>query len=319
VLKTLLLYLSKARWARNLVTRWSFAWRAASRFVAGDSLDQGIEAVRLVNKKGMNVTLDHLGENVSSPDDARRAAEDYLVLIDRICETGVKANVSLKLTQLGLNLNGQVCLDNLRRVVSKARECGGFVRIDIEDSPTIDRTFQTYRALRSEGLDNVGVAVQSYLYRSRDDVLSLAGSEARIRLVKGAYREPPNLAFQKKREVDTNYDVLAAMMIDAAVADGSQPVSSDGRIPPRTAIATHDPARIEAAKQHAQRVGLPKSALEFQMLYGIRRDLQESLAAEGYPVRIYVPYGTEWYPYTVRRLAERPANLWFFVSNFFRR
>jgi len=319
VLKAALLYLSKARWARRIVTRWSFARRAARRFVAGDTLDEGIAAVRALNDSGLNVTLDHLGENVTDQADARRAAEDYLVLIDRICDTGVRANVSLKLTQLGLNLGPDTCLDNLRRVVAKARECDGFVRIDIEDSPTIDRTFETYRALRKEGSDNVGVALQSYLFRSQDDARDLTAAGARIRLVKGAYSEPPHLAFARKRDVDANFDSLAALMIDAAVAAGGEPVSRDGRIPPRTALATHDPARIEAARAHAERARLPKTALEFQMLYGIRRDLQDSLAAEGYPVRVYVPFGTEWYPYYVRRLAERPANVWFFVSNFFRR
>jgi proline dehydrogenase len=319
VLKAFLLYLSKARWARQIVSRWAFARRAAARFVAGDTLDEAIAAVRGLNEHGLNVTLDHLGENVTDRADARRAADDYLVLIDRICETGVRANVSLKLTQLGLNVGSDVCLENLKGIVSKAEACGGFVRIDIEDSPTIDRTFQTYRALRAQGFDNLGVAIQAYLFRSRDDVLALTADGARIRIVKGAYREPPQLAFPRKRDVDANFDSLTALMIDAAVAARSRPLSTDGRVPPMTAVATHDPARIAAAKAHAARVGLPKSALEFQMLYGIRRDLQESLSAEGYPVRVYVPYGTEWYPYFVRRLAERPANLWFFASNVFRR
>jgi len=319
VLKALLLYLSKARWARRLVSRWAFARRAAARFVAGDTLDEAIAAVRSLNARGMNVTLDHLGENVASLADARRAAEDYLVLIDRVCEAGMRANVSLKLTQLGLTLDQGACQDHLRLVVSKAKECGGFVRIDIEDSPTIDRTFQAYHAMRALGLDNVGAALQSYLYRSQNDARALTAAGARIRLVKGAYSEPPHLAFPKKADVDASFDSLAALIIDAAVAAGSQPVSPDGRIPPVMAVASHDPARVEAAKAYAQRAGLPKPALEFQMLYGIRRDLQEALAAEGYPVRIYVPFGTEWYPYTVRRLAERPANLWFFISNLFRR
>ena len=319
MLKALLLYLSRARWARRLVSHWAFARRAAARFVAGDTLDEALTVVRTLNARGMNVTLDHLGENVTSLADARRAAEDYLVLIDRICETGVRANVSLKLTQLGLTLDQSACQDHLRLVVAKAKECGGFVRIDIEDSPTIDRTLQAYHAMRAVGLDNLGAALQSYLYRSQDDARALAAAGAKIRLVKGAYREPPHLAFPKKADVDGSFDALAALIIDAAVAGGSQPVSPDGRIPPVMAVASHDPARIEAAKAHARRAGLPKPALEFQMLYGIRRDLQEALAAEGYPVRIYVPFGTEWYPYFVRRLAERPANLWFFISNFFRR
>ena len=318
MLKTLLLYFSKARWARQVVTRWGFARRAAARFVAGDNLNEAIAAVRRLNAKGLNATLDHLGENVTDLRDALRATDDYLVLIDRICESDVRANVSLKLTQLALLLDLRSCQDNLARIVRKAKTCGGFVRIDIEDSPTIDRTFQVYRALRAEGLDNVGVAVQSYLYRTADDVRGLAAGGARIRLVKGAYQEPPSLAFPRKRDVDANFDALSQTIINAALAAGSQPVSPNGRVPPMIAVASHDPARIEAAKAAAARVGLPKAALEFQMLYGIRQDLQEELVGEGYPVRVYVPYGTEWYPYVVRRLAERPANVWFFLSHLIR-
>ena len=318
MLKALLIYLSKARWARRIVTRWGFARRAAARFIAGDSLDEAIAVVRQLNGRGLNATLDHLGENVSSLTDADRATEDYLGVIDRICDADVRANVSLKLTQLGLLLDTSDCQANLARIVRKARDCAGFVRIDIEDSPTIDRTFQVYRGLRAQGLDNVGVAVQSYLYRSEADVRSLSAEGARIRLVKGAYKEPPDLAFSRKRDVDASFDSLCRIIIDAAQADGAKPVSADGRIPPRMAVASHDPARVAAARAHADRVGLPKAALEFQMLYGIRQDLQDSLAAEGYPVRVYVPFGTEWYPYVVRRLAERPANLWFFLSHLLR-
>jgi proline dehydrogenase len=318
VLKALLLYLSKARWARRIVTRWPFARRAAARFVAGDNLDEAIAAVRSLNARGLNVTLDHLGENVSALADALRATDDYQLLIDRICETDVRANVSLKLTQLGLLLDLRACQDNLTCIVRKAQACGGFVRVDIEDSPTIDRTFQIYRALRAQGFNNLGVAVQSYLYRTADDVRGLADEGARIRLVKGAYREPPTLAFPRKKDVDASFDSVARSIIDAARAAGSQPVSPDGRVPPIMAVASHDPARLEAAKAYAARVGLPKQALEFQMLYGIRQDLQEQLVSEGYPVRVYVPYGTEWYPYFVRRLAERPANVWFFLSHLVR-
>jgi proline dehydrogenase len=318
VLKALFIYLSKARWARRIVTRWGFARRAASRFIAGDNLDEAIVAVRRLNDRGLNATLDHLGENVSSLTDAERATDDYLILIDRICEADVRANVSLKLTQLWLLLDTAACRESLARIVRKARDCRGFVRIDIEDSPTIDRTFQVYRDLRSQGFDNLGVAVQSYLFRSESDVRALSAEGARIRLVKGAYKEPPHLAFPRKHDADVNFDSLCRIIIDAARADGAKPVSADGRVPPRMAVASHDPARVLAAKAYAERVGLPKPALEFQMLYGIRQDLQESLAAEGYPVRIYVPYGTEWYPYLVRRLAERPANLWFFLSHLVR-
>lgn len=319
MLRAILIYLSKAPWARRIVTRWKFARRAAARFVAGDTLDEALQAIRTHNQLGLYATLDHLGEHVTNPEEARRAAEDYLVILDRICQAGVKSNASLKLTQLGLALDYDLCLDNVRRIVRQAATCGVFIRIDMEDSAAVDRTLQVYRTLRAEGLDNTGVVIQSYLYRSEQDVRSLLAQGARIRLCKGAYKEPPEIALPKKRDVDANYDRLTAIMIEAALATGSQPAGEDGHQPPIPAIATHDPRRIRFAKEHAAKVGLPKRALEFQMLNGIRTDLQVSLAAEGYPVRVYVPYGTEWYPYFVRRLAERPANLWFFLSNFFRR
>jgi proline dehydrogenase len=170
-----------------------------------------------------------------------------------------------------------------------------------------------------EGLTNTGVVIQSYLYRSEKDVLKIVANRGRVRLCKGAYKEPPEVAYPKKKDVDANYDHLAEMLLDGAVAAGAPQQSTDGKIPPLPAIASHDPARLAYAKAYAQQVRLPKQAIEFQMLHGIRRDLQDQLVKEGYPVRVYVPYGTEWYPYFVRRLAERPANLWFFISNFFRR
>ena len=319
MLRAILLYLSKAPWARRIVTRWQFARRAAARFVAGDTLEEAIQAIRILNERGLHATLDHLGEQVTNPEEARRAADDYLVIMEQICQAGVKSNASLKLTQIGLALDYDLCLDNMRRILRQAAVCGVFVRIDMEDSAAADRTLRLYRTLQAEGLHNTGVVIQSYLYRSQEDVRSLLAQGTRIRLCKGAYKEPPEVAFPKKADVDGNYDRLAAMMIDAALAAGSQPASDDGRVPPICAVATHDIRRIRSAQKHAAEAGLPKRALEFQMLHGIRTDLQASLAAEGYPVRVYVPYGTEWYPYFVRRLAERPANLWFFLSNFFRR
>ena len=319
MLRALLLSLSKAPWARRMVTQWKFARRAAARFVAGDTLEEAIRAVQALNQQGRTATLDHLGENVTNPDEARSAASDYLVIMDQICAAGVRSNASLKLSQLGLLLDYDLCLDNMRRILAKASECGLFVRIDMEDATTVDRTLKLYRTLVADGMRNTGLVIQSYLFRSQDDVRTLLAEGARFRLCKGAYKEPPDVAYPQKRDVDTNFDRLAAMMIDAAHAAGDLPSSPDGRTPPVTAIATHDPRRVEFARQHAAKVGLPKQALEFQMLYGIRTDLQERLASEGYPVRIYVPYGSSWYPYFVRRLAERPANVWFFVSNFFRR
>ena len=219
-----------------------------------------------------------------------------------------------------MGLDDNVCRANLMRILERARQHGNFVRIDIEDSPYTDNTFELYAEMirRGFGSETVGVAVQAYLYRAEKDARRLVEQGARLRLVKGAYQEPPELAFPAKEDVDANYDTIASILLDGSQAGGSL-VSADGRIPPVAAIATHDEKRIAFACTYAARIGLPKTGLEFQMLYGIRRDLQERLAAQGYPVRVYVPFGTHWYPYFMRRLAERPANLWFFLSNFFKK
>ena len=319
VLRSIFLYLSKARWARRLIVAWSISRTVARRFVAGETLDEAIQAVRKLNATGLNATLDHLGESVTTQAEAVRSADDYLAIISRICESGIRSNASLKLSQLGLNVSYELCLENVRRVVRRAAECGLFIRIDMEDTPTVDRTIELWRTLRKEGLANVGMVFQSYLYRSENDMGAVLAEGCRIRLCKGAYKEPPHLAYPRKADVDTSYDHLVRLMIDSARSAGAETVSSDGRVPPVTAVATHDAKRISAARAYAEHIGFPKQAVEFQMLHGIRSDLQRELAAAGYPVRVYVPYGTEWYPYFMRRLAERPANVWFFVSNFFRR
>jgi proline dehydrogenase len=319
MLRSFLIYLSKASWARNLVTRWSFAWGAASRFVAGEKLDDAISTVRKLNQKGINATLDHLGEHTTTPEEARRAAQDIIKILEEIAEAGVRSNVSIKLTQIGLALSDELCRENLAHILERAQSLGNFVRLDMEDSPWVDATLKLYREMRFErGLDNVGVVIQSYLFRSEGDIRMLNQECARVRLCKGAYKEPAEIAYPKKRDVDANYDRLARLLIDNALAIGCPKVSEDGILPPTPAIATHDDRRVEYAKSYAEKVGLPKEALEFQMLHGIRREMQVALAEEGYPVRVYVPYGTEWYPYFTRRLAERPANLWFFLSNLFR-
>jgi proline dehydrogenase len=318
VFRSILLYLAKARWARRIITGWKLSRLVASRFIAGDTLDDAVKAVRALNAAGLNATLDHLGEAVTTEAEARHAADDYLVLIDKICEAGLRSNASLKLSQLGLNVSRELCFDNLRRIVRRAADCGLFIRIDMEDTSTVDWTLEIWRGLQREGLTNVGLVFQSYLYRTEQDLRAVLAEACRIRLCKGAYKEPADRAYPKKADVDAAYDRLACIMIDSAQAAGAAPVSADGRIPPVTALATHDEGRIAAARAYARQVGFPPPALEFQMLNGIRGDLQRKLAAEGYPVRVYVPYGTEWYPYFMRRLAERPANVWFFVSNFFR-
>ncbi len=319
MLRSFLIYLSKAAWAQRMVTGWQFAWRAASRFVAGEKMEDAIRVVQELNAHGINATLDHLGENTSTPEDARLAAEDISKVFKEIGCCEVRANVSIKLTQIGLALDENLCARNLEQILDCARKNKNFVRIDIEDTPYTDSTIRLYRQMRQKGYDNVGMAIQSYLYRSEADVRALLAEGARFRLVKGAYKEPPELAYPRKADVDANFDLLANLMIDSAMAAGSPPISADGRIPPIPALGTHDEKRVAFGKRYAEKVGLPKGAIEFQMLYGIRRDLQEQLVKEGYPVRIYVPFGTHWYPYTMRRLAERPANLWFFVSNFFRK
>jgi len=318
MLRSFLIYLSKAAWAQRLVTGWKFAWRAASRFVAGNTIEDAINVVRELNANGINATLDHLGENTSTRAEAIKAADDIIELLDQVNAGGVRANVSVKLTQFGLALDESLCAQNLERILTRARKYKNFVRIDMEDTPYTDQTLRMYRAMRGKGFQNTGVVVQSYLYRTEKDTRELLAEGARFRLVKGAYKEPPELAYPKKRDVDANFDLLTQIMIDASKAAGSPTVSADGRFPPIPAIGSHDPKRLDFARTYAEKVGLPKQALEFQMLFGIRRDLQEQCLKAGYPVRIYVPYGTHWYPYFMRRLAERPANVWFFVSNFFR-
>jgi proline dehydrogenase len=319
MLRTFLIYLSKASWAQRLVTGWKFAWRAASRFISGNTIQDAIRAVNELNSKGINVTLDHLGESTSTREEAINAADEIIQLLDEIGCCDARANVSIKLTQLGLALDENLCAQNLERILASAKKYSNFVRIDMEDTPYTDQTIALFRAMRQKGFEKVGLVVQSYLYRTEKDVRDLLSEGACFRLVKGAYKEPPEVAFPKKADVDANFDLLAQIMIDAALQTGSPTVSADGRIPPIPALGTHDPKRIEFGKKYAAKIGLPKAALEFQMLYGIRRDLQEDCVAEGYPVRVYVPYGTHWYPYYMRRMAERPANLLFFIINYFRK
>ena len=317
--RSFFIYLSKAPWARKIVTSWPVAWRAASRFVAGETLEEALQVATRLNNKGMAVTLDHLGEHTTNQDEARKAAQHIADILSAIDEAGVRANISLKLTQIGLALSYELCRENLEVILARAKQCGTFVRLDMEDSPWVESTLGLYRELAPEfGGETVGVVIQSYLYRSEQDLRDLAGVGAKVRLCKGAYKEPPDIAYPKKSDVDASFDRLAEILIDSSLKSGTPKVSGDGKTPPIPAIASHDDLRIEHAKEYARQKGMPKQAVEYQMLNGIRRDLQEQLVQEGYPVRIYVPYGTEWYPYFMRRLAERPANLWFFISNYFR-
>ena len=321
MLRSFLIYLSKAAWAQKMVTSWSFAWNAVSRFIAGERVEDAIRAVRELNAKGMNSSLDHLGEHTSTTEESSKATDDILNVLDEIEKAGVRANVSIKLTQIGMGLDEEICRENLIRILERARKYNNFIRIDIEDTPYTDITISIYQSMLERGFttSQVGAAAQAYLYRAEADVRALLEKGTRLRLVKGAYNEPPDKAYPKKADTDANYDLLVKIMIDAALKIESNKISEDKRVPPIPAIASNDEKRIAFAKQYAEKVGLPKDAIEFQMLYGIRRDLQEQLVKDGYPVRVYVPFGSQWYPYFMRRLAEKPANIWFFVSNFFRR
>jgi len=320
MLRSFLIYLSKAGWAQRLVTGWKLAWRTASRFVAGENIQDAIRVTQELNDKGIVATLDQLGEHTTTTEEATHSTEGILLVLDEINRAGVKSNVSIKLTQIGMGLDDSLCRENLTRILNRAKEYKTFVRIDMEDTPYTDATIELLNGVLDAGFNirTVGLVVQSYLYRTEEDTRKLLERKVRFRLVKGAYKEPPNKAYPKKADADANFDLLSKILIDAAIAVKSPKISADGHIPPVPAIATHDEKRIAFAKQYAEKIEYPKKALEFQMLYGIRRDLQEQLVEEGFPVRVYVPFGTHWYPYFMRRLAERPANIWFFVSNLFR-
>lgn len=302
-----------------MISSSDLSWKLATRFIAGETLEDAVRVVTSLNLKGINATLDHLGEYTQNKVDAYRAVSNIIEIFDMISSTKVQSSVSIKLSQIGLELDEEFCADNLSKILRHACQLGNFLRIDMEDSSTVNATLRLYHRMRAEfGYENVGVVIQSYLYRSANDVHELLKSGTRIRLCKGAYNEPAEIAFPKKTDVDSNFDFICQELLDYAKLFNAIRLSDNGLIPPVPAIATHDVNRIEFAKSYAQILDLPKDSFEFQMLYGIRRDLQEQLIAEGYKVRTYVPYGTQWYPYFMRRLAERPANVWFLLSNYFR-
>jgi len=285
-----------------------FAKRAARRFVVGETLDEALRAVGDLNRDGILATLDQLGEDVMTPQEARQSTDGVTGILDGIRRTGVKSNLSLKLTQLGLRVDPQLCQENLEVVLQRASDLGNFVRIDMEGSDVTDVTFRIWEKAR-ERHPNVGIVVQSCLRRTEKDLLErLIPAGASVRLCKGAYKEPPDRAFPQKSEVDAGFKRLADRLL-------SPEARSRGV---RAAIATHDEAMIRHVTDKVARGEIGKGDFEFQMLYGIRRDLQRSLAREGYTVRIYVTFGTQWYPYFMRRLAERPANVLFVAKNVFR-
>ena len=268
----------------------------ARRFIAGENVHEAVAAVADLPGKGLHLTLDYLGESVATTAEAAAAAADYITIIDAIVASGVERNISLKLTQLGLDVDKATAVDNMRRILEPADAAGFFVRIDMENSPYTDSTIEILETLWRQGHTRVGTVIQSYLKRSPGDIAKLNTMGARVRLVKGAYKEPKEVAYQHKSEVDGAFVDLMQTLLDY----GTYP-----------AIATHDPVMIEATKAYAKRNGHANDRFEFQMLYGIRRDLQMSLLKEGYRVRVYVPFGKQWYPYFMRRLGERPANVAF--------
>ena len=270
----------------------------ARRFIAGETVEEAIDAARSVQAQGLHLTLDYLGESVRTLDEATAATREYVRLLDVIVSSGIERNISLKLTQLGAGVDRATCVDNLRRIVEPAGRHGFFVRIDMENSPWTQLTVEIFETLWQQQYRNLGIALQAALHRTENDVRRMNELGARVRLVKGAYKEPETVAYQDKTEVDAAFVRLMHLLLD----HGTYP-----------AIATHDPSMLDATCAYARARGLANDRFEFQMLYGIRRDLQASLAASGHPVRLYIPFGREWFPYFMRRLGERPANLGFVV------
>lgn len=320
MLRNLFIFLSKSTWLQYLVKKFPLARKVALRFVAGETLDSAISAVKVLNQDGKVATLDMLGEDTDTEEIATKITDSIIEVINEINKIGVKSGVSLKLNQIGLGLNETICANNLKRILAVANKINLFVRVDIEDSPVVDKTFAIVRSMEKDyGFKNVGTVVQSYLYRTAQDTKELMNDGFRIRIVKGAYNEPASVAFPHKRDTDDNFDLIVTQMLEHTKENDTPPISDDGIWPPFVAIASHDPQRIEHAKKIGKELGIPNEKIEFQMLYGIGRELQKSLVNEGYPVRVYVPFGDQWYPYFMRRLAERPANIFFFISSLFRK
>jgi proline dehydrogenase len=304
VTRSALIYLSRREGLKEFATRFRPFKKLTTRFVAGETIDEAIASIREINAEGATASFDHLNESVSAESEAEKEVREYLRILTKIDETGIRSNVSIKLTQFGLEVDPELAYKNARRVVEDAARRGNFVRVDMEASKVTQVTLDIFRRLRGEfGLNDVGIVLQSYLRRTYEDAKQLLQLPARIRICKGAYMEPPEVAFPDKRDVDENYVRVMQLLLASGIYHG---------------IATHDPKMISATIDFAQKQGIGKQAFEFQMLYGIRRDLQRQLARDGYNLRIYVPYGKHWYPYFMRRLAERPANIWFVMKNMFK-
>jgi proline dehydrogenase len=306
LLRAATLAITERRTVRKVIEGTRVGRQLAGRFVAGDTLEDGMAAARQLADRGVAAMLDYLGENVESPAQAAAAADAYIRALKRVRESPeLGTNISVKLTQLGLDVSPGLCTENLERVLQIASEPDPptLVMIDMEASPYVDDTLRVYMGLR-ERFPNVGVCLQAYLYRTVDDAHRIGGEKAIVRMAKGAYLEPPDVAYRTRWEVRRSFARLSATLL----ASGAT-----------IHFATHDPRLVEGARRFVRNRSISRSRYEFQMLYGIRRDLQAELVASGEPVRVYVPYGTEWYPYLTRRLAERPANIWFFLSNLVRR
>lgn len=293
------LFLAKNQTANRAAQTYGLKF-GASRFVAGETITTAIEKVKDFNTRGIVVTLDHLGEFVANEAEATRSAEECIATLEAIAAAGVQSHLSLKMTQLGLDISAELCMNNMRRILDVAKKYGNFVRIDMEDYAHNEITIQIFNELREAYGTTVGLVIQAYLYKSAQDIENLNHFHPNLRLVKGAYKESPDVAFPKKEDVDANYIRLIHRHLEL------------GNF---AAIATHDEAVIENVKEYVATKHIPNSQFEFQMLYGIRADLQEKLVREGYSVRVYVPYGTDWYGYFMRRLAERPANVGFVLKS----
>lgn len=301
ILRAVLIYLSRQFWLKDKFAFFPGFRQVTRRFIAGENINDAIEAIRELNRAGITATFDHLGESTRSRAEASADVEEYLRVLSLIAETGVQSNISVKLTQLGLDIDEEFCYENTRRLVAEAKRRGNFVRIDMEDSQRTDATLRVFTRLFRE-FGNVGIVLQAYLRRTADDLAAVLALGARVRLCKGAYHEPPSVAFPEKSAVDASYLELTRRLLTSGIYHG---------------LATHDERIIDAIRAFVAERGLARDSFEFQMLYGVRRDLQQRLVREGYRVRVYVPYGRFWYPYFMRRLAERPANLWFVLKNLF--
>ena len=307
IMRDFFLMLSTNAVVRNFVVKFQLTRRVTRRFVAGETLEEAIEVVRKLNQQKIDVTFDQLGESVTTEAEARATKDGYLRALDAIAAAKVSSEVSVKLTAMGLDLGADLCMANMREILTRAKAIGTAVTIDMEDSAHTQVTLNIFKTMREE-FDNVGIVLQAYLYRSEADARALTGMGAAVRLCKGAYKEPANLAFPAKKDVDANYLKLAEIFFQAS-GNGKRPYLE---------LATHDEKIIRWAEEYTTQNKIGHDRFEFQMLYGIRSDLQRRLVADGYKMRVYVPYGTHWYPYFMRRLAERPANVIFLVSNLFK-